>query len=331
MAMRVLFPAVVAAVLVVAGCDVHTSASRTPTPAAPRSIGRPGTEQVALDWAGDHRTYLLHRPAGLAAGARPPLVVVLHGATLTAEQTERYYHWDALSDAHGVAVAYPQGIGKAWNAGSCCSDAPSRATDDVGFVGAVLADAAGRVSADPARLYLTGVSNGAMMTLRFECERPGTLASVGSVAGTYTAPCDHPPPVPFIAIHGLHDRAVSFLPGPGTVESGPGIRLPAVEAIARIMAADGCHDPVTTTAGPVHTQTATCAPGEDVKVITIDGAGHQWPGATLDAARAAQDGPDDQPSTAVDATSQLWAFFSAHAGFSAHPLPATRPSASQPR
>jgi len=299
--------AAVGTAIVAGGCTVQGGSS----PPATTTL-QPGTEARTLSWDGEPRTYLLHRPAGAPSGSHPPLVVVLHGASLTADQTERYYHWDPLADAQGFAVAYPQGIDKAWNAGSCCSGAPGRGTDDVGFVGAVLDDAAAQVGAATEREYLTGVSNGAMLTLRFACERPGRLAAIGSVAGTFTAPCDHVPGIPFIAIHGLHDRAVPFSPGAGTVESGPGMRLPASETIARFLSADGCVAPVTTTSGPVHTETATCRPGTDVKIITIDGAGHQWPGAVLDAQRAAQDGPQDQPSTALDATAQLWSFFAAH-------------------
>lgn len=281
-------------------------------PAAPLST-HAGTATVRLDWRGDHRVYLLHRPPAAHAGA--PLVIVLHGASLTAEQTERYYHWDDLADADGFVVAYPQGLEKAWNAGSCCGTAPARHTDDVGFVGAVVADATRATGADPTRVYAAGVSNGAMLALRFACERTGTLAAVGSVAGTFTAPCDRPPALPLIEIHGLHDRAVPYLAGPGTEDSGPALRLPAREAIDRWRAANGCAAPDVTTTGPVHVETSRCAPGVDgpgldVTVITVDGAGHQWPGATLDPARAAYDGPQDQPDTHVDATRELWRFFS---------------------
>ncbi|HLY82415.1 MAG TPA: PHB depolymerase family esterase [Acidimicrobiales bacterium] len=295
------------AILVLLGACTAPTASRPATADLP-----PRTAQETLTWDRQPRTYLVHLPDPLAPGSHPPLVVVLHGATLTARQTERYYHWDALADARGFAVVYPQGVNDAWNAGTCCSDAPSRGTDDVGFVGAVIADATTRFAADPSRRYLTGVSNGAMMALRFECERPAELAAIGSVAGTFTSPCDHPPPVAFIAIHGLADRVVTYGPSSSTVEAGPDIRLPAAETIGRFLAADACHDPVTASEGPVHTQTATCGPGLDVRVITIDGAGHQWPGATIDAARLALDGPHDQPSRAIDATAELWSFFSAH-------------------
>lgn len=306
-------PARLAAALIIAWSALpiacHPSHSPTLDVDAPT---QPGTSRHTLPWAGTLRTYLLHRPGGLPTGSRPPLVVVLHGATLSADQAERYYHWDAIADRRGFVVAYPQGINNAWNAGSCCLDAPARRTDDVGFLSAMIADATARSGADPSRRYLTGVSNGAMMALRYHCERSSQLAAIGSVAGTLTWPCDHPPPAPFIAIHGLDDRVVTFTASSATTESGPGIRLPAVETIGRFLVADGCHDPVTQSTGAVHTETAICSPGLAVKVITVDGAGHQWPGARIDAARLAIDGPHDRPSPALDATAELWAFFAAH-------------------
>jgi len=271
-----------------------------------------GAERRTISWEGLSRTYLLHRPAGLAPGLRPPLVVVLHGASVSAEQTERFYHWDPLADANGFAVAYPQGLGNAWNAGSCCGGAPGRGSDDIGFIDSVITDAADHIEADPSRRYLTGVSNGAMMTLRYQCRESSSLAAIGSVAGKFTTPCDQPPPVPFIAIHGLDDQVVTFAPSSSTVEAGPRMRLPAGETVARYFTADGCHDPTTRSAGPVHTQTASCTTGLDVEAITVDGAGHQWPGATLDAERLAMDGPRNQPSGALDATAELWSFFAAH-------------------
>jgi polyhydroxybutyrate depolymerase len=58
---------------------------------------------------------------------------------------------------------------------------------------------------------------------------------------------------------------------------------------------------------------ATCPGGRAVELITIAGAGHQWPGAVPDpvAQRLLH---TDPPSTAVDATDLIWAFFAAHAG-----------------
>jgi polyhydroxybutyrate depolymerase len=46
-------------------------------------------------------------------------------------------------------------------------------------------------------------------------------------------------------------------------------------------------------------------------LITIAGAGHQWPGAAPKPATQALLGADP-PSTALDATVAMWRFFAAH-------------------
>lgn len=53
-----------------------------------------------------------------------------------------------------------------WNAGPCCGPAQREASDDVGFVLAVLRELAGLYAVDATRVYATELSNGAMMALR---------------------------------------------------------------------------------------------------------------------------------------------------------------------
>jgi polyhydroxybutyrate depolymerase len=62
----------------------------------------------------------------------------------------------------------------------------------------------------------------------------------------------------------------------------------------------------------VTTSVAGCPAGRAVELITIAGAGHQWPGAAPSrlAQRLLQ---TDPPSTALDATAVIWRFFAAHA------------------
>lgn len=61
-----------------------------------------------------------------------------------------------------------------------------------------------------------------------------------------------------------------------------------------------CASPAATTAGPVTTSAAKRPAGYTVKLITITGAGHQWPGSTqsLVGQRVLQ---LDPPSTALNA------------------------------
>ena len=62
----------------------------------------------------------------------------------------------------------------------------------------------------------------------------------------------------------------------------------------------------------MHTDAADGAQGTTVTLITIDGAGHQWPGSQPPNPVAKRVLQLDDPSTAIDATSVLWSFFSAH-------------------
>jgi len=61
----------------------------------------------------------------------------------------------------------------------------------------------------------------------------------------------------------------------------------------------------------VTTSTSTCPAGRAVQLITIAGAGHQWPGSSPRTVLERLVGLDP-PSTALDATATLWRFFAAH-------------------
>src|SRR6056297_1140274 len=56
---------------------------------------------------GEERSYFLYLPDDIAPGA--PLVFVLHGYTSTAEGIIDNYGMNAVADANGFAVCYPQG------------------------------------------------------------------------------------------------------------------------------------------------------------------------------------------------------------------------------
>ena len=61
----------------------------------------------------------------------------------------------------------------------------------------------------------------------------------------------------------------------------------------------------------VTTSTANCPAGRTVELITIAGAGHQWPGAKPSVLAQKLLGTDP-PSAALDATAVIWRFFAAH-------------------
>ena len=289
------------------------AAASLPLSTAPSLSVTNGPQTVRF--GGLDRRYVVHRPPGLTPGG--PLVVVLHGGLGGAEQAESAYGWNDVADRESFTVVYPEGtdvaIGHAWNAGSCCGPPAAGGVDDVGFVTAVIDGFVAARVADPRRIYATGISNGAMLAYRLACEQGGRFAAIGPVSGTITSTCPTPPPVPVLHIHGLADGNVPFGGSASTKGTNIGtVRTAVPEVMRRFRAAAACPAPTVTTTGPVTRSSAACPGGVDVVLIAIDGAGHQWPGSTVEPSPAALRLGVDPPSKVLNATNVLWDFFRAH-------------------
>jgi polyhydroxybutyrate depolymerase len=293
-------------VLVVAlgGCICDGDAS-----GAPGSQSIPvGQSTQTVESGGVGRTFHLYRPQGLTNAV--PLVVMLHGGFGTGEQAERSYHWDAEADSGHFLVAYPDGLNRAWNAGTCCGEPQRVNTDDVGFITTMVGAIEQEISIDRARVYVTGMSNGAMMALRLGCQTD-TFAAIAPVAGTLLTDCSQARPTSVLQIHGAADDRVPYNGGPGkafALNGNPRVDGPSVESVnATWRSIDGCGPPASSTAGSVTTQTAGCADGRTVELISVAGAGHQWPGGAPSPLLEQFGIP--APSTALDATDTIWQFF----------------------
>src|SRR5439155_12228136 len=129
------------------------------------------------------------------------------------------------------------------------------------------------------RVYVTGISNGAMMAYRLACQLPGRLAAIGPVAGTMTTECGPATPTSVLHIHGLADQNVPFDGGAGSKGVAKDARPSVPSVIAYWRRIDGCGQAQVSQQGPVHTEAADGARGTNVTLITVDGAGHQWPGS----------------------------------------------------
>ena len=259
------------------------------------------------------RTYLLYRPESLSRRESVPLVLVLHGGFGSGSQAEQTYRWDQLADREGFVVVYPDGVGRSWNAGGmCCGPALREGVDDAGFLAQLIETVAKAENIDRRRVYMTGMSNGAAMAYRYACEARVTVAAIGPVAGTFSQACPYPKPVSVLAIHGLADQNVPFAGGPGTKGVTKGNWLSVEQTLDAFRNASRCGPAATQKAGAVQTSTAHCEQGREIVLMTITNAGHQWPGSAPRSGPLSRLLPVDTPSTAVDATVTLWAFFRSH-------------------
>ncbi|WP_422769502.1 alpha/beta hydrolase family esterase [Plantactinospora sp. WMMC1484] len=304
--------AAAAVVLLCSGCDPGRP---DPAPSPPLPEGS-SAHTITVD--GRERTFRVYRPGSLPSAGTVPLVVMLHGALGGGRQAESSYGWNAVADRDGVVVAYPDGLNHAWAVSDGCCGPPARdGVDDVAFVARVVDTISARLPVDPTRVYAAGISNGGMLAYRLACDTE-PFAAIGVVSATMLGPCDDPAPTSVIHIHGTADRTIPYGGGPGRRDNdgtGPnparidGPPIPTVVDTWRRV--DGCAAPQRSTSGPVTRAVSTCPDGRAVELVTIAGAGHQWPGSRPPGPVARRLGLDE-PSTALDATETIWRFLHAH-------------------
>ncbi|MBO4210161.1 polyhydroxybutyrate depolymerase [Micromonospora echinofusca] len=313
-----------AALLVVLGGCRADRAEPAPEQATPRStVGADrlpiGTSVRTIEVDGRERGYRVYRPASVPLTGPVPLVVMLHGALGTGEQAESSYGWNAEADRGGFLVVYPDGLNRAWAVTKDCCGAPARdGVDDTAFVTRLVTTLTADLPVDPARVYVSGISNGGLLAYRLVCTTD-LFAAVGAVATTLIGDCADPAPVSVIHIHGTADRTMPFGGGPGKRDNGGTGRNPVringpatTDLMDRWRAVDRCGAPEVTTTATVTTTRADCPDGRSVELIAVTGAGHQWPGSAAANERAQRLLNLDPPSTALNATATIWRFFSAH-------------------
>jgi polyhydroxybutyrate depolymerase len=270
-----------------------------------------GTSEQTLTVDDRERSYVLHVGKRVGRSWRGvPLVIAFHGRWGTGRGQQWMSGFDAVADRESFVVAYPNGIGRSWNAGTGAGDAERLGIDDVHFVRTLIDDVAELVHIDRHRVFATGMSNGGNFVHRLGCELSMSLAAIAPVAGTIASgiakQCEPERPIPVIMIHGRED---AFSPFDGGETAGGG-RVESVAATARLWAEHNRCEPEPATSHPADGVTRLCyAPrrhGATVELYEIDGAGHTWPGA----APFAPDLLGVTPEFPI-ASETIWTFFTA--------------------
>ncbi len=132
------------------------------------------------------RHYKLFTP-GLAADARPPpLLVMLHGCGQTPDDFAKGTRMNALAAEFGFMVVYPAQPREAhpnrcWNWFS--RDDQARGSGEPALLASLTRRITHRHGADPARVYVAGLSAGASAALILAATYPEIFAAVGAHSG----------------------------------------------------------------------------------------------------------------------------------------------------
>jgi polyhydroxybutyrate depolymerase len=292
----------------------------------------PETRCEELRFGGRARTFRIYVPTHLAEAV--PVLFVLHGGGGGGAGMEELtqHGFNRRADEAGAIVVYPDGVGHGWNDGR--TDVNSRSAkedvDDVGFMRALVAALELRFRVDPARVVVTGMSNGGMMTLRLACEArdvfKGFVAVAASLGADVAPGCDAAGITRLALIDGTADPIVPWAGGTVSVAGWTRGRVIGARAtFDHFMAAAKCgaeqDEPPLDRVADDGTQltlhrAAGCQGGADLRLYEIDGGGHTWPGGSL----YARERFIGKVSRELDATDETWRFLGLAPGNSPGPV-----------
>ncbi len=262
------------------------------------------------------RFYEIALPAN-AQGA--PLILALHGGGGSPEQFASASGLARAATRAGFAVAMPAGSGRrgdrllTWNGGYCCGYASRTGVDDIGFLTRVIEDAANRFGIDGTGVYLTGMSNGSIMSETFAAKNPGLVRAVAGVAGTMdTRRIRVMGQIPALIIHGTADPMVPYEGGQGDTSLTRTHFASVASVVSAFLAPWG---------GMLAETSRTIDSRDDgtsvvvtdyqkngrvvLRLMTVEGGAHHWPGGKK--ARL-KNGKTQE----IDANTEILRFFSAN-------------------
>jgi polyhydroxybutyrate depolymerase len=270
-------------------------------------VGRCVRASISIQWQGVDRFYHVRKPAKYVTGNGA--VFVLHGGGGDVEKAIDSSAMTAEANTYGFLAVFPESGGSQWNDGRSTVDTTK---DDIGYIDAVADDLVSRFGASRAKMALSGVSNGGMMTHRIASQEPTMFPVYATVIANMAEDIASPAPiaaVPMMMFNGVEDPLMPWLGGtiPGPVG---GDVISTMATVALWQTANG-------TTGETETQMPDIAADDcltyrhvytgGTKPLTLyrtEGGGHVWPGSTQEATGFTGPRTDD-----ISATKLMVEFF----------------------
>jgi polyhydroxybutyrate depolymerase len=282
-------------------------------------------QTITLKHGGLDRVVLIQSTG--ASSVPKPVVIALHGGTRGASDIFDRTTWPAIATREGFLLAAPQGLDNQWNDGRDTTISGTRSeADDVGFLVSLIDTLVRDHGADRDAVFVTGISNGGLMSLRLGCERSGSVKAIAPVIATLpevlAGTCAGAAPLPALFVAGTADPLMTYNGEPGPLAkrrgpSAPMLSIPETLDLWRIRNdcddKGGARDLPDTNKSDQSTVTvitySPCRSGAPVVHYRINGGGHQMPSLEpqkLSPQVAALVGPQN---TDIEGAEEIWRFF----------------------
>jgi polyhydroxybutyrate depolymerase len=186
-----------------------------------------GIHTSYIKYGGLDRKYMYYIPAGYNPQAKSPVVFFLHGmgasAQIAVNVLGAQYH--ARAERDNAIVVYPEAVSKHWNDLLGGSYPATDNVNDVGFISALIDVFINDYKCDPRRVYISGSSNGGMMTYRLSCDIPGKIAAIApfisAISPEVAKEFSKAQPIPIMITSGTGDPTIKWEGGPIIVTGTP--------------------------------------------------------------------------------------------------------------
>jgi polyhydroxybutyrate depolymerase len=213
----------------------------------------PGWAEASLEHDGLTRWYRIYLPDPLPED--PSLVLYLHGGTLSMRSlfsplADSTATWFRIAEEEGLILVVPNGVNpetgdtygndQGWNDLRPDQAAGQTTVDDVGFLAALVDQTVLDYGVDQRRVFVTGASNGGMMTQRLLIEAPERFTAGASYIANLPQLEEPLPlpgkPTPLMITNGTEDNLVLW--EGGVVGKDRGVVLSTADTVAWWVAAN---------------------------------------------------------------------------------------------
>jgi poly(3-hydroxybutyrate) depolymerase len=168
----------------------------------------PASGRFTIDVSGTSREYIIKLPAGYDPGHPYRLILAFHGGKYSAQTvadggapmpagTGPYYGLEALANGSAIFVA-PQALSSGWS------------STDVTYVKTMVTRFESELCVDQARIFATGFSMGAIMTITLGCNAADIFRAIAPMSGDISGSCPNTQPLAYWASHGKSDPTINI-------------------------------------------------------------------------------------------------------------------------